>query len=254
MARAFSLLECLDRGPARFGDLEQALGGLSGATLSRLLDDLQALGQVAHLGGLYHLGVRARRPVLPSLMALPEGAAEAIGACLKNLSLRHLRSAGIMEPLGRLCMRMGATFNLTDGAAFARVGREQGLHVTQGFSRVFLAYRSEGEVRDAYGLMAHLSVAVRPSWEELVDDLKSVRRLGRVVERGLHQAAVTRYTVPVFLSGEGPHFALGIIGEAIPGEDLPGLWESLGQCAENICSVLKSLGPWPPAPSGDFFK
>lgn len=253
MARAFALLEALDRGPRRFGDLEEDLGGLGGASLSRLLDDLVALGQVTHREGHYHLGVRARRPDLPSLLKLPEVAAEPIRACLKNLALRHLRSVGIMEPLGRMCMRIGAMFNMPDGAAFSRVGREQGLHVTQGFARVFLAYRDEEELRDAYALMSHLSVAVRPSWEELVNDLTAVRRLGQVVEAGMHQGAVTRYAVPVALSGEGPHFALGLIGEPINPEDIPAVWASLEQGAHTIQSVLGFLGPWPNAPTGSLF-
>jgi DNA-binding IclR family transcriptional regulator len=208
ISRSLKILEILaSASSSRFKDLAAACGGVSHASLSRLLTDLEALGYVSKEEGGYRL--------LRGLQT-GSGASELPGSCqkiLESLSRDLDLSAGVFAPLGRTCMAIVARCNVGETAIVGAVGTEMPQYAVHGFAKIFLAHATPAIRHEIYSALPRYVSHQKPPFETWNAALDATAKMGFAVESMEWQAHVARFALSVSRTAGGiPDFALGVIG------------------------------------------
>lgn len=205
LSRGLSILEFLaPRQGARFKDIVVGMNGISHTTLSRLLDDLEALGYIAKADGLYSL----KRGIGRGVVLKPQGTIGIVTSLARELSM----SAGIFAPLGRMTMMIVDRENVPDQGTIAYPGREMPMYGVHGFAKVFLGFADEDVRSETYQSIAGIVHHRKPDYPSFIAALDETRRTGIAVEEMEWQSHIARFAIAVFAEERTPRFALGVIG------------------------------------------
>ncbi|MBN8217369.1 MAG: helix-turn-helix domain-containing protein [Spirochaetes bacterium] len=233
--RSLKILERLSAGPsARYRELAEACGGISHASLSRLLSDLETLGYVAKV----EEGYRLTRGLRPGSGAgeWPEAFQGILEALSRDLGL----SAGIFAPLGRTCMTIVARNNVEEGASVAVPGTEMPQYAVHGFAKIFLAHASPAVRHEVYSALARYVIHQKPPFNAWNAALDATAKSGFAVEAMEWQPHVARFTVSVarVISGV-PELALGVIGPPESLKNKKAILVRLAAAQEELVTILK---------------
>ncbi|MEK6797286.1 MAG: helix-turn-helix domain-containing protein [Spirochaetota bacterium] len=205
LSRTFTILEYLtSRRGARFKDIVAAVTGISHASLSRLLDDLESLGYVAKRDGLYFL----KRGIGRGIVLQPQGTQDIVRSLARELSM----SAGIFAPLGRTTMVIIDRENVADQGTIAYPGREMPMYAVHGFAKIFLAYADDEVRSEMHQGLAGIVHNRKPDYATFIRALDETKRTGVAVEEMEWQSHIARFTICVLGGEHTPRYALGVIG------------------------------------------
>lgn len=222
----------------RFKNLAEGLGGISHASLSRLLEDLVALGCVVKSDGLYALGT-TRVGILRMPAHIPAALSAGVQSELNFLSMGLELSCGLFGRLGEQTMKILSTVTVEDQPGFSPLGREMILFPGHGFAKIFLAWASDNQRLELFQRRDESPYKIPLEYRSWIEDLDAARRLGRVLESEAHQEGIVRCVVPVFeRSGADPVMALGAIGRPGILSRANEIFDSLEKARDRIAALL----------------
>jgi DNA-binding IclR family transcriptional regulator len=238
--RSLKILETLSSvSSARFKELATIDGGISHASLSRLLTDLEALGYVAKEDGGYRL-LRGLSPGTPGAVGLPEAAQRVLESLSRDLDL----SAGIFAPLGRTCMVIAGRNNVGEAATIGAPGTEMPQYAVHGFAKIFLAHAPAATRHEIYGALPRYVSHQKPPFDGWIAALDATAKTGCALEAMEWQAHVARFAISVSRFGSSvPDFALGVIGGPESITNREAIFTRLAAARDELGKILAGGNP-----------
>lgn len=233
-------------GSASFGDLVQVLAPASRTTVSKLLAELEILGEIEHYGRDYR-SVPAVLSGGANIYELPIGLRTKTHPILVRLAHEAGHSCALFARVGVTTMKIMDQSNL-DGAhwSFSPAGYEWPLLPFHGFAKMFLAHASAELAQACYGRWQRLlhSELMSPNWNAFQRQLKMIRKQGYALEYQEERSTILRLVVPVPLSGESQlRFAVGFVARHIYLLEIEDWLHVLRQTAEELTTVLDNRVP-----------
>ena len=246
LKRALSIVCYLQNNQsATFSDLLEALSPVARTTLSTILKELVAEGEIEHVGRSYLSAQGSFASHEIEAYRLPERIRQKTQKILSHAGTETQHACAIFARVGRTTMKIVDQYKPAESDwDFSQIGYEWPLVPFHGFAKVFLAHSEEAVVHDCFcRWKSHLLPELAPdTWQDFREQLQRVKDSGYALEYKEERQTILRLAVPVVESQRKEiRFSVGFVARSAYLLEIEKYVAVLERAALELSETLKEL-------------